>query len=148
MALNSRRKLAPTVQNLLDNMKVTALAKTAQDGDLTKRGAKPVRGRPDDDEKTGQRQAVHEKTSAEERKKNQDTGYDITREMTEVKINREKITRKTKDKDGMGLLDINTTAVCNHAKKPSAIFTYSRRQHDVSPRYNIQSALHTYTSIL
>ena len=81
-------------------MKVTALAKTAQDGDLTKRGAKPVSGRPDDDEKTGQRQAVHENTSAEERKKNQDTGYDITREMTEVKINREKITRKTKDKDG------------------------------------------------
>ena len=86
MALNSRRKLAHTVQNLLDNMKVTALAKTAQDGDLTKRGAKPVSGRLDDDEKTGQRQAVHEKTSAEERKKNQDTGYDITGETTEVKI--------------------------------------------------------------
>ena len=80
-------------------MKVTALAKTAQDGYLMKRGAKPVSGRSDDDEKRGQRLAVHEGLSVEEHMKNQDTGYDTKREMTEVKINLDNITRRKKARD-------------------------------------------------
>ena len=68
-------------------MKVTALAKTAQDGDIKNRGVKTGRGRSDDDERTEKRLTVQEGTTVEAHKKNQDTSYDIKKDMTDDKIN-------------------------------------------------------------
>ena len=100
MALNSRRKLAPTVQNLLDNMKVTALAKTAQDGDIKNRGVKTGRGRSDDDERTEKRLKVQEGMTVEAHKKNQDTSYEIKKDMTDDQINLINVSSVTSVADG------------------------------------------------
>ena len=89
--------------------------------------------RPGDDEKTGQRLAVHEGTSAEEHTKNQDTGYNTKREMTKVKINLDKITRRTKARDGEDTAKTLTTTT-GRARTKLAVTGRSGRSRSTPAR--------------